>query len=77
MRQYHDFFNKENLLKKHKFFKVLLYMFLSLAVFLFILLIIGPMYMDKELISEGYIKCAKASFRSSTVYVVDTGLCKK
>lgn len=71
------FFNKENLLKKHKFFKVLLYMFLSLAVFSFILLIIGPMYMDKKLISEGYIKCPKASFRSSTVYVVGTGLCKK
>ncbi|HCC5747633.1 TPA: DUF1240 domain-containing protein, partial [Morganella morganii] len=45
--------------------------------FHFILLIIGPMYMDKKLISEGYIECPKASFRSSTVYVADTGLCKK
>lgn len=71
------FLNKEKFLKKHKFFKVLFYIFLSLTIFSFILLIIGPMYMDKKLISEGYIECPKASFRSSTVYVADTGLCKK
>ncbi|MGJ7065978.1 DUF1240 domain-containing protein [Morganella morganii] len=33
--------------------------------------------MDKELMSEGYIKCQKSSFRSSTVYVIDAVLCKK
>ncbi|MEM8366366.1 DUF1240 domain-containing protein, partial [Morganella morganii] len=69
--------NKEIMLKKYKFFKVLLFISLSLAVFSFVFLIIGSTYMDKELMSERYIKCPKASFRSSTVYVADTGLCKK
>ncbi len=71
------FLNKENFLKKHKFFKLLFFIFLSLAVFSFAFLIIGSAYMDKELMSERYIKYPKASFRSSTVYVADTGLCKK
>ena len=69
--------NKEIMLKKYKFFKVLLFISHSLAVFSFVFLIIGSTYMDKELMSERYIKCPKASFRSSTVYVADTGLCKK
>ncbi|WP_250326587.1 DUF1240 domain-containing protein [Morganella morganii] len=69
------FLNKEMVLKKHKFFKVLFFVFLSLAVFSFAFLIIGSAYMDKELISEGYIKCPKASFRSSTIYVTDAELC--
>lgn len=69
--------NKEKVLRKYKLFRVLVYFFLALAFFSFVFLIIGSIYMDKELMSEGYIKCQKSSFRSSTIYVFDAALCKK
>lgn len=69
--------NKESILRKHGFLKKMLNVLLGIAALSFLFLIIGQRYMDSELISKGYTKCPKASFRSSTVYVVDTGLCKK
>ncbi|WP_235845355.1 DUF1240 domain-containing protein [Morganella psychrotolerans] len=49
----------------------------GIAALSFVFVVIGPIYMDDDLISKGYIKCQKTSFRSSTIYVVDAGLCKK
>lgn len=69
--------NKESILRKYGFFKKILNVLLGIAALSFLFLIIGQRYMDSELISKGYTKCPKASFRSSTVYVADTGLCKK
>lgn len=69
--------NKESILRKYEFFKKILNVLLGIAALSFLFLIIGQRYMDNELISEGYTKCPKASFRSSTIYVIDAELCKK
>lgn len=69
--------NKESILRKYGFFKKILNVLLGIAALSFLFLIIGQRYMDNELISEGYTKCPKASFRSSTIYVIDAELCKK
>ena len=69
--------NKESILRKYGFFKKILYLLLGVAALSFVFLIIGQKYMDSELISSGYTKCSKASFRSSTVYVIDAALCRK
>lgn len=63
--------SNKNIFKK--IFKVLV----CIAALSFVFVVIGPIYMDDNLISKGYIKCQKTSFRSSTIYVVDASLCKK
>lgn len=69
--------NKESILRKYRCFKKILYLLLGVAVLSFVFLIIGQKYMDSELISRGYTKCPKSSFRSSTIYVIDAELCRK
>lgn len=69
--------NKESILRKYGFFKKILNVLLGIAALYFLFLIIGQRYMDNELISKGYTKCPKASFRSSAIYVTDAELCKK
>ncbi|WP_228519536.1 DUF1240 domain-containing protein [Morganella morganii] len=69
--------NKESILRKYGFFKKILNVLLGIAALSFLFLIIGQRYMDSELISKGYTKCPKASFRSSAIYVTDAELCKK
>lgn len=63
--------SNKNIFKK--IFKVLV----CIAALSFVFAVIGPIYMDDDLISRGYIKCRETSFRSSTIYVVDAGLCEK
>ncbi|WP_413482215.1 DUF1240 domain-containing protein [Morganella psychrotolerans] len=69
--------NKEMLLRKYSFFKETLNVLSCIAVLSFVFAVIGPVYMDNDLISKGYIKCRETSFRSSTIYVIDAKLCKK
>lgn len=69
--------NKESILRKYGVFKKILNVLLGIAALSLLFLIIGQRYIDNELISKGYIKCPKASFRSSTIYVIDAELCKK
>ncbi len=71
------FMNKESILRKYGFFKKILNVLLGIAALSFLFLIIGQRYMDSELISKGYTKCPKASFKSSAIYVTDAELCKK
>ncbi|MET4888967.1 DUF1240 domain-containing protein [Morganella morganii] len=69
--------NKESILRKYRCFKKILYLLLGVAALSFVFLIIGQKYMDSELISRGYTKCPKSSFRSSTIYVIDAELCRR
>ena len=47
------------------------------AVLSFVFMIIGPMYMDSNLISKGYIKCHSTPIKLQTVYVINESLCGK
>ena len=59
--------NKEMLLRKYSFFKETLNVLSCIAVLSFVFAVIGPIYMDDDLISKGYIKCRETSFRTSTI----------
>lgn len=61
----------------NKIFKIIFKILVCVAALSFVFVIIGPQYMDSELISKGYIKCSKSSFRSSAVYMIDAELCRK
>ncbi|HDT1128075.1 TPA: DUF1240 domain-containing protein [Morganella morganii subsp. morganii] len=60
-----------------KIFKIIFKVLACVAALSFVFAIIGPQYMNDELISSGYTKCPKSSFRTSTVYVIDAELCRR
>lgn len=69
--------NKGELLSKNKVFNKILNVLVCFSIFSFIFVVIGPMYIDDDLISKGYIRCQVSSFKSPGIYVIDSSLCKK
>lgn len=69
--------NREVLVLKILIFRRIFKFLAFFAVLSFIFMIIGPMYMDSNLISKGYIKCHSTPIKLQTVYVIDAELCRK
>lgn len=69
--------NKEIIVSSVSIFRRIFKFLAFFAALSFVFMIIGPMYMDSNLISKGYIKCHSTPIKLQTVYVIDAELCKK
>ncbi len=69
--------NREVLGSKILIFRRIFKFLAFFAALSFVFMIIGPMYMDSNLISKGYIKCHSTPIKLQTVYVINESLCGK
>lgn len=69
--------NKEIIVSRVSIFRRIFKFLAFFSALSFVFMIIGPMYMDSNLISKGYIKCHSTPIKLQTVYVINESLCGK